>query len=189
MSSEIGGFAAPGQETLAAQTDGEVIDYEVRVVDHAGQPLPVGVEGELCARGPSLFVGYADPDSPGGRLKAAKPGEKFIFSPAAGEMRRLCEVEDFNLTAHANREDLLDLVGEVEPRVVLLSSRYHLARCALLARWLGYDYALCAAEPRLDWRPATLWRIACEAAWVCWIDVGARWARLAGHRGMLAKVS
>lgn len=68
-----------------------------------------------------FFVGYADPDSPGGRLKAAKPGEKFIFSPAAGEMRRLCEVEDFNLTAHANREDLLDLVGEVEPRVVLLS--------------------------------------------------------------------
>ena len=88
-----------------------------------------------------------------------------------------------------NARALLAEAGLARPRVVLLSSRYHLARCALLARWLGYDYALCAAEPRLDWRPATLWRIACEAAWVCWIDVGARWARLAGHRGMLAKVS
>lgn len=68
-----------------------------------------------------FFVGYADPDTPGGRLKAAKPGEKFRFSPAVGEMKRLCEVEDFSLTAHANREDLLDFVGEVEPRVVLLS--------------------------------------------------------------------
>ena len=88
-----------------------------------------------------------------------------------------------------NARALLAEAGLARPRVVLLSSRYHLARCALLARWLGYDYALCAAEPRLDWRPATLWRIACEAAWVCWIDVGARWARLTGHRGMLAKVS
>ena len=33
-----------------------------------------------------FFVGYADPDTPGGRLKAAKPGETFIFSPSAGEV-------------------------------------------------------------------------------------------------------
>ena len=68
-----------------------------------------------------FFVGYADPDTPGGRLKAAKPGETFILSPSAGEVTRRCEVEDFDLTAHANRDDLLDFVGEVEPRVVLLS--------------------------------------------------------------------
>ena len=68
-----------------------------------------------------FFVGYADPDTPGGRLKAAKPGETFLLSPSAGEVTRRCEVEDFDLTAHANREDLLDFVGEVEPRVVLLS--------------------------------------------------------------------
>ena len=68
-----------------------------------------------------FFVGYADPETPGGRLKAAKPGETFILSPSAREVTRRCEVEDFDLTAHANREDLLDFVGEVDPRVVLLS--------------------------------------------------------------------
>jgi Cft2 family RNA processing exonuclease len=68
-----------------------------------------------------FFVGYADPDTPGGRLKASKPGQTFILSPSAGEVTRRCEVEDFDLTAHANRDDLLDFVGEVEPRVVLLS--------------------------------------------------------------------
>ena len=68
-----------------------------------------------------FFVGYADPETPGGRLKAAKPGETFILSPSAGEVTRRCEVEDFDLTAHANRDDLLDFVGEVDPRVVLLS--------------------------------------------------------------------
>ena len=67
-----------------------------------------------------LFVGYADPDTPGGRLKAAKRGERFLFSPSAGEVVRRCEVEDFDLTAHANRDDLLDFVGRVSPRAVLL---------------------------------------------------------------------
>jgi len=68
-----------------------------------------------------FFVGYADPETPGGRLKASQPGEKFLLSPDAGEVTRQCELEDFDLTAHANRHDLLDFVGEVEPRVVLLS--------------------------------------------------------------------
>ena len=67
-----------------------------------------------------FFVGYADPDTPGGRLKAAKPGETFVFSPSAGRVTRKCELLDFDLTAHANREDLLDFVGQVSPRAILL---------------------------------------------------------------------
>jgi Cft2 family RNA processing exonuclease len=67
-----------------------------------------------------FFVGYTDPDTPGGKLRAAKQGESFVFSPSAGELRRVCEVDDFDLTAHANRDDLLQFVGQVEPRTVLL---------------------------------------------------------------------
>jgi len=67
-----------------------------------------------------FFVGYADPDSPGGQLKAAKPGETFTFSASAGQVTRNCQVEDFDLSAHANREELLDFVGQVNPRTVLL---------------------------------------------------------------------
>jgi Cft2 family RNA processing exonuclease len=67
-----------------------------------------------------FFVGYADPDTPGGRLKAAKPGETFVFSPSAGRVTRKCEMLDFDLTAHANRGDLLDFVGQVSPRAILL---------------------------------------------------------------------
>jgi Cft2 family RNA processing exonuclease len=68
-----------------------------------------------------FFVGYADPDTPGGRLKAAKPGETFTFSPSGGEVTKRCQIEDFDLTAHANREELLDFVGQVSPRAVLLA--------------------------------------------------------------------
>jgi Cft2 family RNA processing exonuclease len=43
-----------------------------------------------------------------------------VFSPSAGRVTRQCELLDFDLTAHANREDLLDFVGRVSPRVILL---------------------------------------------------------------------
>ncbi|MFA6546331.1 MAG: MBL fold metallo-hydrolase [Limisphaerales bacterium] len=67
-----------------------------------------------------FFVGYADPDTPGGHLKASRHGKPFLFSPSAGELTRKCEVRDFDLSAHANRDELLDFVGEVSPRAVLL---------------------------------------------------------------------
>src|SRR5207244_3452956 len=53
-----------------------------------------------------FFVGYADPDTPGGRLKAAKQGQTFILSGSAGEVTKRCEMQDFDLTAHANRDEL-----------------------------------------------------------------------------------
>ena len=67
-----------------------------------------------------FFVGYADPDTPGGRLKASKLDAPFFFSARAGEVTRRCEVQDFDLTAHANRDALVEFVGTVSPRAVLL---------------------------------------------------------------------
>jgi uncharacterized SAM-binding protein YcdF (DUF218 family) len=87
-----------------------------------------------------------------------------------------------------NARALLADGGHAGP-VVLLSSRYHLARCALFARQLGFDWELCAAEPALRLTPRTVLRLAGEAAYVCWIDLGTRWARVIGHRRMLERVS
>lgn len=81
------------------------------------------------------------------------------------------------------------LPGALAPRVTLLSSRYHLARCALFARQLGFDWELCAAESRWRWSPRAVYRVACEAAMVCFADLGTRWARLIGARRMLARVT
>jgi Cft2 family RNA processing exonuclease len=67
-----------------------------------------------------FFVGYADSETPGGRLKRAKQGETFVFSASGGELTRNCQVEEFDLTAHANRDELVDFVGEVSPHTVIL---------------------------------------------------------------------
>lgn len=74
------------------------------------------------------FVGYSDPDTPGGRLKASQPGRPFLFSASAGEVTRACEVHHFDLTAHAEREELVEFVGQVAPKTVVLGHGQPAAR-------------------------------------------------------------
>ena len=84
--------------------------------------------------------------------------------------------------------DLLDAM-EHRGRVLLLSSRYHLARCVLLARQLGLDAEPVAAEAKLRHGPRMLLRLGGEAAYVCLSDIGTRWARLIGSRRMLERIT
>jgi Cft2 family RNA processing exonuclease len=67
-----------------------------------------------------FFVGYSDPDTPGGHLKQSKIGEPFLFSETVGQVTRHCEMESFDLTAHANRDELLNFVDVVSPHTVVL---------------------------------------------------------------------
>lgn len=55
------GFVGVDQLDLAAETDGEVVHYDVRVTDDDGNSLPNGCEGEIRVRGPAMFLGYGDP--------------------------------------------------------------------------------------------------------------------------------
>lgn len=54
-------FGWPDDPARAAQTDGRIVDYAVRIVDEAGHDLPDGREGEILARGPAMMIGYTDP--------------------------------------------------------------------------------------------------------------------------------
>jgi uncharacterized SAM-binding protein YcdF (DUF218 family) len=79
--------------------------------------------------------------------------------------------------------------AEVMPPVALLTSRYHLARCLLLARRLGFDAYPLAAEGTLPLTPGYLARLLMEATYLMWIDVGMRWAGFIGHRRMASRIS
>lgn len=89
-----------------------------------------------------FFVGYADPDTPAGHLRAARPGATFAFGPLDRQVRRGCEVLEFDLTAHANREELADFVGQVRPHTVILGHGEADARA-----WFRAE--LSARHPRL----------------------------------------
>ncbi|WP_428310515.1 AMP-binding protein [Hydrocarboniphaga sp.] len=48
------------QPQLAATSDGAAVDYEVRFIDDNGDDVAPGRDGEIVARGPAMFLGYAD---------------------------------------------------------------------------------------------------------------------------------
>ena len=67
-----------------------------------------------------FFVGYADPDSPGGRLKAAQPGDLIQLDGELPGHKLACQVREFDFSAHAPRELLFDYIRKISPRVVIL---------------------------------------------------------------------
>ncbi len=67
-----------------------------------------------------FFVGYADPKSPGGRIRSAPPGSQVQLTEKGAPVPFLCHRESFTLSAHARREDLLSYAIKVRPKTVLL---------------------------------------------------------------------
>jgi uncharacterized SAM-binding protein YcdF (DUF218 family) len=69
---------------------------------------------------------------------------------------------------------------------VLISSRYHLARCDTLARGLSLQPLLCAAEQPGKPRHVSELR---EAYYLHWYHTGKHWSRLTRNRKSLARIS
>ena len=67
-----------------------------------------------------FFVGYADPASPAGRIRAAAHGDTVQLSPEYPPQRMLCQMEQFNFSAHASRESIRAYVNKVRPKKVIL---------------------------------------------------------------------
>jgi predicted metal-dependent RNase len=67
-----------------------------------------------------FFVGYADPDSPAGRLRRAAPDEIVQLSPDVPPQPLHCQVEQFNFSAHATRESIRAYVNKVRPKKIIL---------------------------------------------------------------------
>ena len=67
-----------------------------------------------------FFVGYADPESPGGKLRAAKIGDEIQLDAEQPAQRVQCNIEQFQFSAHASRESLIDYARKLAPKKVLL---------------------------------------------------------------------
>ena len=73
------------------------------------------------ARNTIGFVGYCDPDTPGGQLLAAKPGDQFLFKTANVRAKLKAHIERFELSGHADREELLEFAVQTEARSIVLT--------------------------------------------------------------------
>lgn len=67
-----------------------------------------------------LFVGYSDPDSPAGRIKATNHGD--IVKPnGKGQGYPLrCRIECFDFSGHATREALINYACKLNPQTIVL---------------------------------------------------------------------
>ena len=71
----------------------------------------------------------------------------------------------------------------------IISNRYHLARVLVIARGLGMNPCLCAAENAFLLKMKSLPRFLLEAYYIHWYHTGACWSRLIRNRKSLARIS
>ncbi|MDR2980712.1 MAG: MBL fold metallo-hydrolase [Puniceicoccales bacterium] len=67
------------------------------------------------------FVGYCDPDTPGGHLLASKRGDAFIFRGLDHVAHIKAQIERFHFSGHAPRNELMDFARQCEPRAIVLT--------------------------------------------------------------------
>jgi Cft2 family RNA processing exonuclease len=67
-----------------------------------------------------FFVGYADPQSPAGILRdSARPGD-VMLDPDESAQRVRCNIEQFQFSAHATRETLIEYANKLSPQKIVL---------------------------------------------------------------------
>jgi Cft2 family RNA processing exonuclease len=67
-----------------------------------------------------FFVGYANPESPAGLLRDAGRGGEVALDPDKPAQRIRCNIEQFQFSAHATRESLIDYAKRISPKKILL---------------------------------------------------------------------
>ncbi len=67
-----------------------------------------------------FFVGYADPESPAGVLQRAQPNDLVSLDEDEPAMPLRCQLDQFQFSAHASRESLLDYIKKVAAKKVVL---------------------------------------------------------------------
>jgi len=66
-------------------------------------------------------VGYTDPRTPGYAVSHAEQGSRIRFGSMKGDVPVRCKIERFRFSAHARREELLEIVRRLQPKRVILT--------------------------------------------------------------------
>ncbi len=103
----------PAQNAIYVVSSGMIVENTPSYI------LASGLLGH--ARNTVAFVGFCDPETPGGRLLASKPGEPFLFKAAHVQTKVKARVERFELSGHADREELLAFAVQTGARSIVLT--------------------------------------------------------------------
>ena len=107
----------PGQDS--GQKSLYIVSSGMMVEKTPSNTLASGLLGH--ARNTIGFVGFCDPETPGGRLLAAKNGDRFLFESAHVQSKVQARIERFELSGHADREELLSFAVQTAARSIVLT--------------------------------------------------------------------
>lgn len=74
------------------------------------------------------FVGYCDPDTPGGKLLATQKGDSFLFKTIEKRVEVQADIEKFDLSSHADRDELADFAIQSQAKSIVLTHGDQAAR-------------------------------------------------------------
>ncbi|MGR8935462.1 MAG: YdcF family protein [Gammaproteobacteria bacterium] len=121
----------------------------------------------------------------GGAISEAQAGCDYLL--ARGLDRHCMHLETDSQNTLENLKNARQLL--TRQNAVIISNRYHLARCSALASSLGIEHQLCAAENSFRCHPTILLKCLLETFYLHWFYSGKGWALLTRNRRMLSKLS
>ncbi len=157
-----------GKELVGDQPDREYIARLDRLVD--------------CGFNNAILMGG---QSPGNNIPEALAGFKYLKTK--GIELHSVHLEQDSLSTLENLRNSRQLIRK--KNAVIISNRYHLSRCSILARSFAIEHELCAAETCFSLEAEVLVKCLLEAFYIHWFYSGKYWAILTRNRRMLNKIT
>lgn len=134
--------------------------------------------------GEALYIlgGVTSADGP----SEAAAGRDYLLSQGCDSDRLF--LEERSRHTLENLQQVRNMLGD-QLDCTIITSRYHLARSAAMARAMGLNPGYCAAEDSLQLTPPVITRLLMEAFLLHWYYSGYYWARLVGDRKSLDRIS
>jgi Cft2 family RNA processing exonuclease len=96
------------------------------------------------AKNAICYVGYCDPETPGGKMLESETGDPFIFEAFDLTTKVHADIERFEMSGHADRSEILELALAINPRVIVLTHGDPPARA-----WFAEEIKRLAPEVRV----------------------------------------
>lgn len=122
------------------------------------------------------------------------PGNTVCEASAGFEYLRAKDVEPESLHLEKDSQSTLENLRNSRQLIqnktaVIISNRYHLTRCSILAKSFKINHDLCAAESIFQPDPKIIVKCLLEAFYIHWFYSGKFWATLTQNKRMLDKIT
>lgn len=122
-------------------------------------------------------------------VSEAEKGREYLLEKKVNHADIL--LEDISLHTLENLHNAREVIQRksLETIFILITSRYHLKRSEVIAKGLGMQPVLCAAEEKFifTWRKVP--RLLLEAFYIHWYHTGSIWSRLTNNKNSLSQIS